>query len=116
MHTDQQAIHIALISTRCWQVEWPLQFLKAELALESPRLLIWKRRDKLMALAFHVYGWFVSLLVEHHSLVHPILEAESHRTGQRTWLTRVSLSAGAVQAPDSLSSNVCFGPQVMMFS
>jgi Transposase DDE domain len=58
VQTDQQAIHIARIYARRWQVEWSLRFLKAELAIESPRLLIWERREKLMALVFLVYGWF----------------------------------------------------------
>lgn len=41
VNTAAQAIHIAQIYARRWQVEWSLRFLKSELVSESPRLQIW---------------------------------------------------------------------------
>jgi hypothetical protein len=87
VHTAQRAIHIAQIYARRWQVEWALRFLKSDLAVESPRRLIWERREKLLALLFLVYAWFVHLLLVHDPLVHAVLEAEAHRTGRRTRFT-----------------------------
>ncbi len=57
----------------------------------SPRLQLWERRDKLMALLFLVYAFFVHLLVDEHPLVQRLLEAESHRTGRRTRFVRAPL-------------------------
>ncbi len=91
MQTAQQAIHIAQIDARRWQVEWASRFLKSELAVESPRLQIWERREKLLAVVFLVYARFVHLLLIHDPLVHAVLEAEAHRTGRRTRFTYAPL-------------------------
>ncbi len=86
VNTSLQAMHIAEIYARRWQVEWSLRFLKSEMQGESPRIQVWERREKLVALAFLVYAYLVSLLITHHPLVQCILQAESHRTGRKTRL------------------------------
>jgi hypothetical protein len=80
----QDAWRIVLAYNRRWQVEMSIRFSKSELAFESPRLLAWERRAKLMAIAALVQAFLFSLLDE---LLFPLrswlLDHWCHRTGKR---------------------------------
>ena len=58
----EDAWRIVLAYNRRWQVELSIRFSKSELAFESPRLLAWEHRAKLMALAALVQAFLFSLL------------------------------------------------------
>jgi len=79
------AWRIVLAYNRRWQIEMSIRYSKSELAFESPRLLLWERRAKFMALAAIVQAFLFSLL---HDLLLPLrnwlLDHWCHRTGKRS--------------------------------
>ena len=79
------AWRIVLAYNRRWQVEMSIRFSKSELAFESPRLVAWKHRAKLLALAALVQAFLFSLLDD---LLLPLrawlLDHWCHRTGKRS--------------------------------
>ena len=56
------AWRIVLDYARRWQVEMSIRYTKSELAFESPRLLGWQQREKLMLVAALCYAFLLSLL------------------------------------------------------
>lgn len=88
----EDAWRIVLAYNRRWQVELSIRYSKAELAFESPRLLLWERRAKLMALAALVQAFLFSLLDD---LFLPLrtwlLDHWCHRTGKRSRSTAAPL-------------------------
>lgn len=86
------AWRVVLAYNRRWQIELSIRYSKSELAFESPRLLAWEHRAKLLALAALVQAFLFSLLDE---LLLPLrawlLDHWCHRTGKRSRLTAVPL-------------------------
>jgi hypothetical protein len=78
--TVEDAWRIVLAYNRRWQVEVSIRYSKSELAFESPRLLAWDRRSKLLSIAALVQAFLFSLLDERllppRSLVPPNRKAE----------------------------------------
>ena len=76
------AWRIVLAYNRRWQVEMSIRYSKTELAFESPRLLAWEHRAKLLSLAALVQAFLFSLLDD---LLLPLrnwlLDHWCHRTG-----------------------------------
>lgn len=78
------AWRIVLAYNRRWQVEMSIRYSKSELAFESPRLLAWERRAKLLAIAALVQAFLFSLLDETlFPLRSWLLDHWCHRTGKR---------------------------------
>lgn len=90
--TAEDAWRIVLAYNRRWQVEMSIRYSKSELAFESPRLLAWERRAKLLAIAALVQAFLFSLLDD---LLLPLrdwlLDHWCHRTGKRNRSTAVPL-------------------------
>jgi hypothetical protein len=86
------AWRIVLAYNRRWQVELSIRYSKTELAFESPRLLAWEHRAKLMSIATLVQAFLFSLL---DGLLLPLrdwlLDHWCHRTGKRNRSTAVPL-------------------------
>ncbi len=81
IHTAEQAWRIILAYARRWQIEMSLRFSKTELAFESPRLIAWGSRLKLLLIATLAYAFLLSLLTL-PDLIHRTLDAACHRTGK----------------------------------
>lgn len=91
-HTPQLAWQIVLAYARRWQVEMAIRFNKCELAFESPRLLRWHARHKLLLLATLAYAFLLSLLpITSHSISAWLLHTFCHRTGKRSRITPAPL-------------------------
>jgi hypothetical protein len=90
--TVAAAWRIVLAYHRRWQIEMSIRYSKSELAFESPRLLAWEHRAKLLALAGLVQAFLFSLLDE---LLLPLrtwlLDHWCHRTGKRSRSTAAPL-------------------------
>lgn len=86
------AWRIVLAYNRRWQVELSIRYSKSELAFESPRLLAWDQRAKLMAISALVQAFLFFLLDD---LLLPLrdwlLDHWCHRTGKRNRTTAVPL-------------------------
>jgi hypothetical protein len=79
------AWRIVFAYNRRWQIELSIRFSKSELAFESPRLLSWERRSKLMAIAALVQAFLFSLLDDFLlPLRNWLLNTWCHRTGKRS--------------------------------
>ena len=85
--TADQAWRIILAYARRWQIEMSLRFSKTELAFESPRLIAWEARRKLLLIATLAYAFLVSLL-QTRDLLLTLMACACHRTGQ--WSREVS--------------------------
>jgi Transposase DDE domain len=86
------AWRIVFAYNRRWQVELSIRYSKTELALESPRLLAWEHRAKLMAIAALVQAFLFSLLDDWFLPLRAWLLAHwCHRTGKRNRSTAVPL-------------------------
>lgn len=87
-----EAWRVVLAYHRRWLVEVSIRYSKSELAFESPRLLAWEQRAKLLALAALVQAFLFSLLSE---VLRPLrawlLEQWCPRTGQRSRETQAPL-------------------------
>ena len=84
IQTVADAWRIVLAYNRRWQVEVSIRYSKSELAFESPRLLKWDRREKLLAIATLVQAFLFSLLGADFELLRTrLLRAWCHRTGKR---------------------------------
>ena len=84
IQTVADAWRIVLAYNRRWQVEVSIRYSKSELAFESPRLLKWNRREKLLAIAALVQAFLFSLLDAKFDLLRTrLLRAWCHRTGKR---------------------------------
>ncbi len=92
IRTVQDAWRIVFAYNRRWQVEVSIRYSKSELAFESPRLIKWDRREKLLAIAALVQAFLFSLLhPDFHLLQLRLLKHWCHRTGKRNRLKAVPL-------------------------
>lgn len=92
IQTVEDAWRIVLAYNRRWQVEVSIRYSKSELAFESPRLLKWDRREKLLAIAALVQAFLFSLLdADFEPLRTRLLRAWCHRTGKRNRTKAVPL-------------------------
>jgi hypothetical protein len=90
--TVEDAWRIVLAYNRRWQVEVSIRYSKSELAFESPRLLSWQRRAKLLAIAALVQAFLFSLLDDRlYPLRTWLLDHWCHRTGKRNRSTAAPL-------------------------
>jgi hypothetical protein len=90
--TVEDAWRIVLAYNRRWQVEVSIRYSKSELAFESPRLLSWQRRAKLLAIATLVQAFLFSLLDDRlYPLRSWLLDHWCHRTGKRNRFTAAPL-------------------------
>jgi len=84
-HTPELAWRIVFAYARRWQVEMAIRYHKSELAFESPRLLHWQARHKLLLIAALAYSYLLSFLPIHpDSLAHWLLQHFCPRTGKRS--------------------------------
>jgi hypothetical protein len=91
-HSPELAWQIALAYARRWQVEMAIRYTKSELAFESPRLLKWQHRHKLLLIAALAYAFLLSLLhLDLASLRSWLLRTFCHRTGKRSRKTPAPL-------------------------
>lgn len=83
--TAEDAWRVVLAYGRRWQIECAWRYSKSELAMESPRVWTWERREKLLLMATLVYAFLLSLLAsEWEELRNWLLRAWSHQTGKRS--------------------------------
>jgi len=79
-----EAWTLVLAYARRWQIEMAFRFNKSELAMESPRLWTWERREKLLLVVTLCYAFLLSLLAgELETLRTWLLRHFCHRTGKR---------------------------------
>ncbi len=83
--TPSDAWFVVHAYARRWQVEMTIRYNKSELAFESPRLISWQHRKKLLLITALAYAFLLSLL---DPLFEPIrrwlLRTFCHRTGKRS--------------------------------
>jgi hypothetical protein len=80
----EDAWRIVLAYNRRWQIEVSIRYSKSELAFESPRLLKWQRRAKLLSIAALVQAFLFSLLDDCFRPMRSwLLDHWCHRTGKR---------------------------------
>lgn len=85
VHTADDAWRVVFIDLRRWQVETTWRYGKSELAMESPRVWTWERREKLLLMATLVYAFLLSLLDPAMEDVRRwLLRRRCHRTGKRS--------------------------------
>jgi hypothetical protein len=85
IHSPEDAWRIVLAYARRWQVEMTIRYNKCELAFESPRLLKWQHRQKLLLIAALVYAFLLSWLSPTLSALRNwLLRSFCHRTGKRS--------------------------------
>ncbi len=83
--TVEDAWRIVLAYNRRWQIEMSIRYSKTELAFESPRLLAWEHRAKLLAIAALVQAFLFSLLDKSFSPLRSwLFRYWCHRTGKRS--------------------------------
>ncbi len=79
------AARTSLDYARRWQLDLVWRYGKSELAMESPRVWAWERREKLLLLATLAYAFLVSLLNPGSELLRTwLLDHWCHRTGKRS--------------------------------
>lgn len=90
--TVEDAWRIVLAYHRRWQIEVSIRYSKSELAFESPRLLTWQHRSKLLAIAALVQAFLFSLLEDRLLPLRAwLLDHWCHRTGKRSRSTAAPL-------------------------
>lgn len=86
------AWEVVFAYARRWQIEVAWRYSKSELAMESPRVWTWERREKLLLMATLVYAFLLSLLDEQlQELRDWLLRFWCHRTGKRSRQTSAPL-------------------------
>jgi hypothetical protein len=85
--TAEQAWRIILAYARRWQIEMSLRFSKTELAFESPRLINWEARLKILLIATLAYAFLLSLLQTRETVL-ALMAHHCHRT--RQWSREIS--------------------------
>jgi hypothetical protein len=84
-HTPELAWQIVLAYARRWQVEMAIRYNKSELAFESPRLIRWSSRHKLLLIAALAYAYLLSFLpIAPDSIATWLLRTFCPRTGKRS--------------------------------
>lgn len=90
-HPDD-AWNVVHAYARRWQIEMSIRYNKSELALESPRLVSWQRRKKLLLIATLAYAFLLSLLDTQFDILRRwLLRSFCHRTGKRSRVTPAPL-------------------------
>jgi len=90
--TPEEAWRIILAYNRRWQIEMSIRFDKSELAMESPRLIDWHARWKLLLLAALAHAFLLELLSPTLTDFRQwLLAAWCHRTGKRSRTTATPL-------------------------
>ena len=85
IRTTEDAWGVVLAYGRRWQIECAWRYSKSELAMESPRVWTWERREKLLLMVTLVYAFLLSLLAsEWAELRSWLLRTWCHRTGKRS--------------------------------
>jgi hypothetical protein len=85
IRTAADAWSVVLAYGRRWQIECAWRYSKSELAMESPRVWTWERREKLLLMITLVYAFLLSLLAaQWEELRIWLLRAWCHRTGKRS--------------------------------
>lgn len=85
IRTVEDAWTIVLAYGRRWQIECAWRYSKSELAMESPRVWTWERREKLLLMVTLVYAFLLSLLASAwEELRSWLLRTWCHRTGKRS--------------------------------
>jgi hypothetical protein len=85
IRTNEEAWSVALAYARRWQIETTWRYSKSELAMESPRLWTWQRREKLLLMVTLLYAFLLSLLDPALAEVRTVLlRLWCHRTGKRS--------------------------------
>lgn len=85
VRTVEEAWAVVMAYARRWQIEWTWRYSKSELAMESPRLWTWERREKLLLMVTLVYAFLLSLLEAALETVRGwLLRYWCHRTGKRS--------------------------------
>ena len=85
IETKEEAWKIVFAYTRRWQIEMAFRYNKSELAMESPRLLSFERREKLLLMTTLCYAFLLSLLAPLlKQMVEALLRRFCHRTGKRS--------------------------------
>jgi hypothetical protein len=85
IETKDEAWKIVLAYARRWQIEMAFRYNKSELAMESPRLLSFERREKLLLMVTLCYAFLLSLLAPFlKEIVETLLRRFCHRTGKRS--------------------------------
>jgi hypothetical protein len=85
IRTVEQAWRVVAAYARRWQIEWTWRYSKSELAMESPRLWTWERREKLLLMVALVYAFLLSLLAADLEVLRAwLLRYWCHRTGKRS--------------------------------
>ncbi|MBN2046340.1 MAG: transposase [Anaerolineaceae bacterium] len=88
IYAPDDAWNIIHAYARRWQVELSFRYTKTGLAFESPRLVGWQERKKLLMIASLCYGFMLSLLhPDFEALRSFLLRYFCHRTGKWSWLT-----------------------------
>ena len=83
--TPELAWQIVFAYARRWQVEMAIRYHKSELAFESPRLLDWSARQKLLLIAALAYSYLLAFLpIQPASLADWLLRHFCPRTGKRS--------------------------------
>lgn len=76
---------VVMAYARRWQIERAWRYGKSELAMESPRVWSWERRERLLLLATLVYAFLLSVLVAQFATLRAaLLRVGCHRTGKRS--------------------------------
>lgn len=92
IHSVDDAWQVVYAYARRWQVEMAIRYTKTELAFESPRLIKWQHRKKLLLITTLVYAFLLSLLEPAmQELCKWLLRSFCHRTGKRSRNTRAPL-------------------------
>jgi hypothetical protein len=85
IRTAEDAWEVVLAYGRRWQIECAWRYSKSELAMESPRVWTWERREKLLLMVTLVYAFLLSLLAEGCEQLRTwLLRTWCHRTGKRS--------------------------------
>jgi hypothetical protein len=85
VETVDDAWRIVRIYARRWHLETTWRYGKSELAMESPRVWTWERREKLLLLATLAYAFLLTLLAPDTEATRQwLLRFWCHRTGKRS--------------------------------
>lgn len=92
IETAADAWQIVHAYARRWQIEMSWRYSKTELAMESPRLWTWERREKLLLMVTLAYAFLLRLLMPTHAVLRDDLWHQwCHRTGKRSRATPTPL-------------------------
>lgn len=92
IETAADAWQIVHAYARRWQIEMSWRYSKTELAMESPRVWTWERREKLLLMVTLAYAFLLVLLQPPYDIVRQtLLRSWCHRTGKRSQATPTPL-------------------------